>query len=1050
MKLQSRKARVPIAALGVAALIAGAGALTSPASAAGITLAFGPTGTSATIVNVVSGTNADTAGLSYGVKVTGAVGSDPMHVGVISAPTGASLFSQRVPTNGVPAINATFTGVVDVTPIAVTITATAGSTVATASTAPVPALSNTLIRIGGTGPTAEYVVASSTGTAVTLAHPAIRSHTAGSALATAGAVASNSFFVPTLAAASSTIPGYAAADNVYFGATVPGVYTFRLFQDHNGNGVYEAAQDDTTPTFTLNVRDVTNNTSSDTSDDLNFGLTTPASVDLGSAIEASATMSGLSTTDTRGVNASSVGKLGANLAAVTNYNGTYTTTTGTADGVATFDGTAFTKSFATATAAGSFDLQPEFDINGGGLTADYVPTSQKRTTTVAGNGVTALSALAVTAVTGSVKSAAGTATIKPGTTTATYSTTVTDAGTKTDDVVHFTLTPGTNTPVLTSTGTLVSSNAITGVKVYSAAADSTGVASITVTTSVASATTTYTVAATSNGFNATGLTTTFTTAVGTTFESTNTAVELNPTVPTTGTGSVVIKGRVLDQYGAGAPTTGSAAVTINIDVNNSSYAGADVTGTAAAATDGTFSYTYTPLAAATAGQSDFIQFTSAGVTTPLATTSIKWSSSAAVAKITITAPATGATSVTLQDNTPPDATQANLGTTPFGNTTGLVAGTVYDAANVPLAFKTVKLSGGAGVYFATQSAPDATHLLTPTLDVVTSSTGTITGAYVFFTKSGTVKVTATAGAAVHDATVTTSDPAAGQKFRISVSDVAAAPGQTVIVTGKVEDVFDNDVPGATVALSTGASTVGALGSNLVTTNSAGVFSTTFLAGSNQSGEVELTATLDGQVANGVVNTALTTAGLTLTAGNYQAVGKITVTETKLTLGVTAKLWGGGTAMISGSFLPNTGVDIWSKASGAASFTLLDSVETNADGDYSASHFTKKSTRFLAKSAGLSSPVRTTYVYSTVKLTGKSYSHNRATLWANGSPSAKGTLIFYRSVVGADPVLGTMTSNSSGNGTKIVKLPKGTRSVYAKFKAPGTYQGTSPIIKIKVK
>jgi hypothetical protein len=44
----------------------------------------------------------------------------------------------------------------------------------------------------------------------------------------------------------------------------------------------------------------------------------------------------------------------------------------------------------------------------------------------------------------------------------------------------------------------------------------------------------------------------------------------------------------------------------------------------------------------------------------------------------------------------------------------------------------------------------------------------------------------------------------------------------------------------------------------------------------------------------------------------------------------------------------------------------------------------------------------------------------------------------------------MTSNSSGNGTKIVKLPKGTRSVYAKFKAPGTYQGKSLTIKIKVK
>ncbi len=170
----------------------------------------------------------------------------------------------------------------------------------------------------------------------------------------------------------------------------------------------------------------------------------------------------------------------------------------------------------------------------------------------------------------------------------------------------------------------------------------------------------------------------------------------------------------------------------------------------------------------------------------------------------------------------------------------------------------------------------------------------------------------------------------------------------------------------------------------------------------------------------------------------------------MTLQATAKLMGGGSAKISGTFMPNTGVDIYAKASGAASYSLLDSVTTDDEGEYGAAYTIKKTTSFLAKSAGLSSKVDTTQVYSTVTLTAKSYSKSRATLSANGSPSAKGTLTFYRSVAGKDPILKSMTSNASGNGTVTVKLPKGTRSVYVIFKAPGTGAGTSKTVKVKVK
>jgi hypothetical protein len=865
--------------------------------------------------------------------------------------------------------------------------------------------------------------------------------------------------VGTIAAGASgpavSLGSITSTEYVYVTGDVPGTYTFRLFQDSNTNLQLDADDERSTALITMTVYDAGGpGTTVVTSDDVAPVLAATTPVTLGEVVTAGITYSKpLSLTDARGSLVST--GLAARLAALTfvDITGTATddglTLTGVTDAsnqVASYSTTTglITRAIGTPSEAGSIAIRGDLKIVGA---ADNVSYGSK-TVVVATNGASALSALAVTAVTGSIKSSAGVAKIKPATTTATYSTTVTDATTTTDDVVTFTLTPGTNSPVLTSTGTLVSGT--TGVMVYSTTADADGLATITVTSSVTTDGTTYTVAAASNGHSATGVTTTFETPAGSTFESTNTAVELNPTAPATGVGSVVIKGKVIDQYGVGGPTTASAAVTINIDVNNSSYGSADVTGTAAAASDGTFSYTYVPTVAPVAGQSDFIQFTSAGVTTPLATTSIKWSSSSTIASITITAPLTGATAVTLQDNTAPDATQVNGGTPAFGNTTGLVAGTVYDSTSTALAFKAVTLSGSAGVYFATSATPDATHLLTSTLDVVSSSTGTLTGAYVFFTKSGTATVTATAGTVHTTSTVTTSAPAAGQKYCITVEDAAGEPGATLIVTGTVTDLFGNGVPAYDPTLSTGSSTVGTLGDTTPTTNSAGIFSTTFLSGSNQSGDVPLTATLTGLTANPTPVAAWLTAGITVPTGDFEDDSTISVTETKLTLTSTAKLMGGGTAHVSGTFMPGTGVDIWSKASGAASYTLLDSVVTDDAGAYAASYSLKKTTSFLAKSAGLSSAVDTTVVYSTVKLTGKSYSHNRATLMANGSPSAKGTLTFYRSVVGKDPVLGTMMSNSSGNGTKTVKLPKGTRSVYAKFKAPGTTTGKSTIIKIKVK
>jgi hypothetical protein len=1062
MNLQSKKARVSIAALGVTALIAGGGWMVAmPASAAGVTLAFGPTNTSATITDVPAATDPS---LTYGVKATGLPNTtDPLYLGVISTPSsGAALSAERVAGNGTPTANAAFPGVTYTAgALAVLISTTAGSTTATLDHAPTDvagptaySLANTLIKIG-TGATAEYATVathSASATTLVLSAPATSTQ-ATAALASAGAAATNNFFVPVLTGVNVVVPGYTSADSVYFGATIPGDYTFRLYQNHNASPGYDEAQDDSTPTFTLHVKDVTAEATNGatTADDVDFGLTAQTAVDLGRSVTATATLGTLTKTDTRG-GVAGVGTLGTNLGArlrVLNTDTGTTTSPVTASTTAlTFDGTSYTTSFVTSVADGSVAVQPELSINAGSTFTGYAPAGQKTTTIVASNGVTTTGALAVTAVAGSVKLGPATATIKPGTAAATFSTTVVDAGTASDDVVYFTLTPGTHTPVLTSTGTWISTNATTGVKVYSATANAAGLASVTVTSSITTDLTTYTVAATSNGQNATGGSdlATYTAPAAASFSTTNTVSELNPTVPTTGTGSVTIKGKLADQYGIGFQPT-ALTTTVNVDTSNVTYTTADATGVAAIAADGTFSFVYVPTVAPIAGQTDSIQFVS-GVSNPATATPsdpqfhIAWTSSAAAATLTLTAPVDPTTGALLH---------SAIATPVLGIA---VAGTVLDSTSAGLGNKKVTLSGGDGVYFSTLVAPTAAAPLTKTLDVVSNSVGAFGSAFVFYTKAGTVKVTATSGAATKSSTVTTvANAIAAQAYWITINDVSGEPGSTLGITGTVVDGFGNPVVGETVALSVGVTTVGSLATSSPVTNAAGVFSTTFLSGSSVTGTnvLDLTASLTTPASQAVLipHANWLVAGVTLDAGLFTATGKITIKADTLTLMSTGTLVGGGMAELSGEAKPNATITVFAKPSGG-SFGVLTVVSADSEGQWGYATSIKKSTSFYVQSGTLTSTVATTVVNSKVTLTAKAYKKGYALLSANGAPSAKGTLTFYRSVGGPDIKLKTMISNASGNGAVIVKLPKGTRSVYAKFKAPGTGTGMSMIVMVKVK
>ncbi len=1017
MNLQSKKARLPIAALGVTALIAGGGWIgASSAFAVGETLTFlGADANAASIVAIDPVTIA-ASGLAFGVKVGGAASSDTraLDLQVLTAPTSGAVKVIRSPGNAAPAV-------------ATTGSYTSGGTSITVPSSAIAAVGDTAYNALGVS----LGVISAIPDATHLTVPTIGAATQASGLITV-------LKAPTTVAASTTtgtvVPGYAVGDNVFFGATVAGTYTLRLFKDTGGDGAYQANADDSTPTFTLTVK-----TPADA-----FSLSAPTTVDEGTKGAMATITSTLSTTDIRGGSpaalASNVAGL-LSLAIADNGAGGTGVTGDDTGGVAVYDATnGFYRYLATSStqALGQGVTAPHTVTTG--LTFNSVGVGTAKTTEVTTNGVTHVT---LTAKSGQSANVAGTGAgtkIRTGISKVTYTALATDSSVpvvpQAGKIVTFTLTPGAGTTLadLSVNGTAVPTTGASAGQV-TATTDSSGIASIDVTSAKTANGNIYRVDASSGSGSGTQIIATYTTAIASAVVITSTTAQLTPPVTAT---TVPVSGELTDQYGEVFQPPSSD--TQQVVVSGSATGNAVVTG-------GMFTYNYVPTTTPVAGTTASLTFTYNGG--PTATATIQWASTTAAASIKLTTPADGAKLVTLQDNTTPVPAQGNAGSPAFGNTTGAVTGTVYDASNAALAFKSVTLSGSDGVYFSTSATPDATHKLVKTLDVVTSNTGAISGAYVYFTVAGSAKVTATTGAVHADATVTTSDPDPSQKYTVSVNDTTASPGSTVIVTGKVLDIFGNPVPSATVTLSTGASTVGALGANNITTNSDGIFSTTFLAGSNQSGVVDLTATLTGQTANATAVTAYATAGVTLADGDYQAASKITVTEVKVTLTASPKTVGGKTE-IGGTFLPNTSVDIYSKAIDAGSYTLLDSLDTDAEGGFGATYSIKKTTSFLAKANGLSSKVSTTKVTSTVTLTAKAYKKGYATLAANGSPSAKGTLVFWRSVAGPDIKLKTMTSNSSGNGTAIVKLPKGTRSVYVKFTAPGTTGGSSTIHKVTVK
>ncbi|GAB6899918.1 beta strand repeat-containing protein [Kineosporia succinea] len=980
MNLQSKKARIPIAALGVTALCSSGLGIFASAAQAAVSITLSPGTTSVTTANYGDAAVTQGAASSFNIP----------------APLSNATYATRVTSTGLTSLKVV---VESFTPS------------------------------GGATPADAYVYYGTRVTGGTLGLGPVPASGADngpwSRINALGATEADR------TTASLPLTSGANADNIFFTAQQPGTYKMHFLD----SGAQAGTDDDnTSPTITLTVKDATTQSAGNTDDVAPTVTTNKASVGVGDPITATADLSAWTLTDSRGTSdgagvlGSQLNKLvGIGLAGAGLGAGANTPTVGTWK-----DGKSSRTTAVNGTnAAGTVTATATFDRDGDG-TPDALPAGAvgtTATTTVASTGVTSIPKLEATAVTGAVVNGAGTVSVKAGTKAITYKATVANSGTATDIAnknVYFTVAGADAANVTTSGTTVDAAN-----RIYSATTDASGVATITLTDNAATPST-YTVAASSNGQasggagNAVSLTTTYAAAAIDAVKITSSSADLTPTV---GTASVTVKGKLVDQFGADYKPSGNDS--LQVAVSGAATANTPVT-------DGTFSYTYTPTTPPTAGTPQTLTFTYGAKTVNAV---INWASSAAAASITLTTPADKATGQTLQTSASP----ANNGLA--------IAGTVLDASNAGLAFKGVKLTGGEGVWFSKSATPDADSPLVESLDTVANGSGALTGAYVFFTKAGEHKVTATSGSATATSTVTVSAPVATAGWNVEMADASGDPGSTLIVSGKVTDVFGNAVQNATVTLSQEPTTIGSLAATNLTTNAAGVFSTTFVSGSNAKGDVDVTAEITNNAATLTPNAAWKTAGVTLKDGVDKVESTIAVARAELTLSSSGKLVSGpkgASAKLSGTFTPNSTVDIYAKASGELAYQWTDSVKTDDEGEWGAEVQINKSTRFIAKANGLSSPSTETQLWADVILTAKALGKGKVELFANGDPNVKGTLSFYRSIAGTDPLLKKITASDFGSGKTIVPLPKGGRSVYVVYKAPGVGAAQSKTLKITVK
>jgi adhesin/invasin len=833
-------------------------------------------------------------------------------------------------------------------------------------------------------------------------------------------IASNG--APTRAAWTSASAGgaavqaeaaWASSDNIYLQSTAAGTYTLQLFQDHNGDGAYQSGQDDVTPAFTLNVLDV-NGTTVTTSDDFVPGITAPSTVDIGRKVKPTIPAGSLSTIDTRGVS-SGLGVLGTNLAAamVVNENGAGVVNNA---GAPTFTGTAFVRTpGATPNAAGTVVSTPKLNL--------AAPISYSTASTTVNDNLTTGLALAVGgSQTANVTGTGANVKVRPGTSSVMFTATATGAAAAkiAGATVWFTLagTSGIALTDLTANGAAVPT---TGE--VSAVTDANGVATLTVTSTKKVNGNAYSVDATTNGQAGTQIVATYQTAAPSSFKVTSTSAELAPPA----TGAAQLKGQLLDQYAVAYQPTGADPRQVSLFLaSDFATLGTANTATSTATTqmplasDGTFSYAYTPGSAPTAGTQTAFTFAydndadgayetgEAG-----ADGTISWASAAAVATIAVSAPTSSALSpiaVARAANAPAAAIQT-------------VTGTVIDSTTAGLAYKTVTLTGSPGVYFGSDNTGAG---LVNSIQVTSNGAGTFTG-YVLFTKPGAATITATSEGKSVTVNEVVADQVTADKYNVIVNNAAALPNNTVIVSGKITDAFGNPGSGLAPTLSIDNVTLGALGT-AGNSNATGDWSATYIAGS-VAGSAKVTATITAATLHA---NWLAVGGLTLPAAAPTATGTITIAPDAVAFSAPKSRLGAGNVTLTGTARAGAAVDVYRKTS--SGLVLVDSVTAGNDGKWTAVERISATTTFIAKTSTATSTAVTVKVVSTVKLSVKKLKTGQARVSVAGGPSRSGTITLW--ITHGKKTTKVAVRVSGGSKTWVVKPGKGTTTFRATYAASG--------------
>jgi hypothetical protein len=925
---------------------------------------------------------------------------------------------------------------------------------------------------------------------------------------TGGAVANTAALVGTAAVATK---------DVFLATNKPGTYTFHFVDPGTAPGTDD---DVSSATFSLNVLDAYGTTSGTTADDWSPVITNDVSTaGVGAPVVGHVGLADLSLSDVRGSSSGS-GILGGKLAALVGIGftgagtqaaaaGTFASThttkllpvastaagtlTATAyfDGAGdnTFTGTTPDKTLGTAQTSVVSNNVTGVDLTApavvgsiaettGGATATTNANATATATTLAlaangpaslhrikisksgetteyaviesGGGSTSLTLAAPLVYahsSGSTVTDVSAIGVKTGIATVTYAATVTDTDTtKSGNVVYFTL-GGTDVASLTTDGTTVDATA----HVFSAVTDVDGVARLKVTDS-ATTRVAYTVAAASNGEIGGTVTSTYADAAAKTFELTSQTYQLYPTIG----GSAVVKGKLLDQFGASFQPISSASQQVQVDVDQT-YDGTTFSATGGAGgyatiTSGEFTFTYLPAVVATAGRRDGFRFIYSPATNY--TDSVYWTTSDSPASVTITAPTSTAT----------PAIKAGTATLGSGVT---IQGAALNGSNSGLPYKAVVLSGSPGVYFSNVAAPDSasTDDLATQITVPSDASGVYSG-YAFFTKPGTATITVTSGTATKsvDVTVSTSsDP-----YQAVAIDAAFEPGTTGILTGQVKDAFGNGVKDNWVRLSLGTSTIGTLGATEVKTNDDGVWSTTFVAGANSDGQATLTATLcqnagtsctAAQTVNKTANsTWLANGGLKIADGFYYDTAKITVDANinKTSLAAPTSRVGSGSVKLTGKAKPGSTVEIYAKlATGSYAYALVGVATADSDGDWTSTEYINGTTMFYAKttvssSAAVTVKVTVPPVPPTPKfnLGAKALGSGKVAITAVGNGDSRSSVTIYQ-VVGKKTVkVTTVKVDNKGVARATIKTSKGSKTYKVVY--INGYKNGSKTIKVTVK